>query len=608
MVLEKITNQVYLYRDTCNVYVIKNGPNAVIIDFGSGGVLEHLIGIGIKKIDAILVTHHHRDQVQGLPLANQHGFPVWVPMTEQDLFHHVNQHWAARELINNYNVREDTFSLLLSVDVAGVLKDYHIYPFSKVSLQVIPTPGHTTGSISFLFQEDDRLIAFSGDLLYAPGKVWSLAATQWTYNGAEGIPATIASLLDLKDRKVDLLLPSHGSPIDDVVSAIDGTVERFWELLRLRGQNPRLFQLRNQPYQPVLPHLLKHRASMANTYVVLSESGKAMMIDFGYDFLTGIPAGFDRASRRPWLYTIPTLKKQFGVTKIDVVIPTHYHDDHVAGINLLHEIEGTQVWVAENFSEILQRPYAFHLPCLWYDPISVDQILPLGEPLFWEEYTFMLHPLPGHTRYAVALEFEVDGKRVLAVGDQYQGNEGLLWNYVYQNRYQIGDYQKTARLYKSIKPDVILPGHWDPIWVNEEYLMTIERDAVAMETLQQALLPDDFDLGSEGFLARIIPYQTTTIGGTPQEFFVEINNPFLSPQTAQIKVVAPQGWLIEPEQQDINLADTGIGKFQITPPSGINTYRSRIAVDIKIGEKYFGQQAEALVSVGSILIDESENG
>ena len=45
-----------------------------------------------------------------------------------------------------------------------------------------------------------------------PGQVWSLAATQWTYNGGEGLAATILSLLDLKDRQPTLLLPSHGEP------------------------------------------------------------------------------------------------------------------------------------------------------------------------------------------------------------------------------------------------------------------------------------------------------------------------------------------------------------------------------------------------------------
>src|SRR5687768_9799171 len=264
----------------------------------------------------VLMTHHHRDQGQGLARAVQAGIRIWVPHTEQDLFHSVDAHWQARQIYNNYNVREDRFSLLESVPVAGTLQDYETRPFAAHSMTVIPTPGHTTGSISLLVELNGKRILFSGDLIYGPGKMLNLSATQWTYNGAEGVAAGLASLLDVQDRQIDLLLPSHGDPIDNPSAAITLLVERSWELLQRRQQNSRLFELRERPYQPVLPigeapqgqgtpHLLMHRASMANMYVLLSESGKALFIDFGYDFVTGIAAGSDRASRRPWLYTVP---------------------------------------------------------------------------------------------------------------------------------------------------------------------------------------------------------------------------------------------------------------------------------------------------------------
>ena len=101
------------------------------------------------------------------------------------------------------------------------------------------------------------------------------------------------------------------------------------------------------------------------------------------------------------------------------------------GINLLSRVEGTQVWVPDLFADILEHPNDYDLPCLWYDPIPVDKALPLDTPFRWEEYTFTLYALPGHTRYAVAIAFEVDGKRILASGDQYQGDDGLAPNYVY---------------------------------------------------------------------------------------------------------------------------------------------------------------------------------
>lgn len=602
-----IADQLLLFRDTCNVYVLRSGHEAVLIDFGSGDVLDHLAEIGVERVTDVLMTHHHRDQGQGLARAIQAGACVWVPQTEQDLFHSVDAHWQARNAFNNYNVRQDRFSLLASVPVTGTLDDYQTRQFGNHIVTVLPTPGHTPGSISFLLQLDGRHILFSGDLIAAPGKVVSLAATQWTYTGAEGVAASIASLLALQDREMDLLLPSHGEPIENPNSAITLLVDRLWELLQRRKEYLSLLDLCEQPYRPVLPigegdkglgtpHLLMNRTSVANSYVLLSKSKKALFLDFGYDFVTGFPAGSDRASRRPWLYTLPALKAQFGVEKIDVVLPTHYHDDHVAGCNLLHSVEGTQVWAAENFADILEHPSGYNLPCLWYDPIQVDRCLPLSRPIIWEEYTLVLHPLPGHTRYAVAIEFEVDGLRFLATGDEYHGEDGLGWNYVYQNGFRAGDYTTAARLYQGICPDYILSGHWQPLHVTPAYLQKIVADAETLERLHRELLPETPDLGAEGFIARILPYQVDAIAGETIQFEVEIHNPFSGAEDALIQVVAPTGWVVEGGVQIVRILDSHRLSFKVTLVDAF-VHRARLAVDLTIAGQRFGQQAEALVTI-----------
>jgi len=60
--LTRICSNLYLLRDTCNVYVLKNNDRALLIDFGSGHVLKLLGGIGVRQVDAILHTHHHAHQ------------------------------------------------------------------------------------------------------------------------------------------------------------------------------------------------------------------------------------------------------------------------------------------------------------------------------------------------------------------------------------------------------------------------------------------------------------------------------------------------------------------------------------------------------------------
>lgn len=602
--LTTISPHLYRYEDTCIVYALVQGDKAVLIDFGSGGILERLPEIGVNQVTDILMTHHHRDQGQGLPLAATAGIRIWVPHTEQDLFAAVDQHWQGRFIDLNYNMRQDRFSLLEPVPVSGTLRDYTNYYMNGFHLQILPTPGHTTGSITVSTEVDGIRAAFSGDLIAARGKVWSLAATQWSYNGSEGASSTIASLLDLKRRKFENLLPSHGDPIYEPEQSIDLLVKRLRRLLDLRNENKRLEDLSTKPYAVISPHLLWNQTSVATSYVLISESGKALMIDYGYDFVTGLAPLADRASRRPWLYTIHKLKEDFGISKVDVAIPTHYHDDHIGGFNLLQEVEGAQVWAPVNLAHILENPKDYDLPCLWPDPVCVDRILPLEKPVEWEEYELYLYELPGHTEYAAAIYFEVDGLRVLATGDQYQeAGPNCRWNYVYSNRFCYDDFLRSAELYSHLKPDMILSGHWPPFRTTPEYLKLLMDGGLELKQLHQELLHEDIvSSGRGGMEVHILPYRSELQAGKPGKFRIEVTNPFPVSSEVRVRMVLPGGWLSEPGEAIGRLEPGEAGElaFLVTPPEGVQVNRARIAADLVIGDRLFGQQAEALVDVNHI--------
>src|SRR5674476_640473 len=57
----KLTENLFLFEDTCNVYIVRDGTRAILIDFGSGKVLDHLPELGITTVDWVMHTHHHRD-------------------------------------------------------------------------------------------------------------------------------------------------------------------------------------------------------------------------------------------------------------------------------------------------------------------------------------------------------------------------------------------------------------------------------------------------------------------------------------------------------------------------------------------------------------------
>jgi glyoxylase-like metal-dependent hydrolase (beta-lactamase superfamily II) len=595
-----LSENVFCFEDTCKVYLLRTGRQAIAIDFGSGDVLEELSSLGVDRISDVLVTHHHRDQVQGLKRAVEAGVRIWVPANEQDLFNQVDAHWQARAIANNYNNRQDRFSLLNEVPVSGSLDDYSSFVRDGINVQVIPTPGHTVGSITLLAEIDAQRLAFCGDLIAGPGKLWSLAATQWTYNGAEGAWATIASLLDLKDRRPERLLPSHGEVMNHPDQAIDSLVGRLERLLELRREPGNVAELREEPYEQVTPHLLRNRTSHSVSYVLISKTGKAMLIDFGYDFIRGLAAGTDRASRRPWLYTIERLKGKYGISQLEAIIPTHYHDDHVAGCNLLRQVEGTQVWAAENMADVLERPEQYDLPCLWYEPIPVDRRLPTGKPIAWEEYELTLHEQPGHTRYAVAIETTVGGKHVLFIGDQMGHADGLGLNYVYAGGFESGDYVRSAELYQRVRPDLLLTGHWEPIASELSLLEEICRRSEALDALHRDLLPvEDLDLESHGPIAEVHPYRVQATAGRAFELTIEIRNPAPVAQEILLELALPSGWLAEPGKQQVFLtcgARATLG-FSVIAPAGTNLVRARIGVDMSVGTRRLGQVVEALVDV-----------
>ena len=98
---------------------------------------------------------------------------------------------------------------------------------------------------------------------------------------------------------------------------------------------------------------------------MISDSGKVMAIDYGYNMSAYQSPGKQHLSnRRPFLHGIKGLKKKLGIDQIDTVLVSHFHDDHVNGIPILQRVFGTEVWAGAHFSDILENPTHYDRPCL----------------------------------------------------------------------------------------------------------------------------------------------------------------------------------------------------------------------------------------------------
>src|SRR5512137_1010362 len=82
----KTIPDLFVWTDTCNVYVLRDGDAALLIDLGDGQVLDHLKEIGVKRVEWVLFTHHHREQCQGASRLKGSGAKVAGPEAERALF------------------------------------------------------------------------------------------------------------------------------------------------------------------------------------------------------------------------------------------------------------------------------------------------------------------------------------------------------------------------------------------------------------------------------------------------------------------------------------------------------------------------------------------
>jgi glyoxylase-like metal-dependent hydrolase (beta-lactamase superfamily II) len=607
-----IGSDVFLFRDTCYVYVLRIGRQAVLIDFGDGAVLDHLADFGVDEVTDVLVTHHHRDQIQGLHRAAEAGIRIWVPPVERDLIAAADEHWRTRRFDNDYDVRQDRFTLLEQVPVTGTVEEYRTRRYGAVEVHTLPTPGHTVGSVSYLVEHGGTRLAFVGDLVHGEGRLWSLAATQWAYTGfhelagREGVAATVLSCMQLLEHRPEMMLPSHGEPVTDPPRAVARLRTHLQELIDTRRREPwDPERMLRDPWREVTPHLLRNATSMANSYALLSDHGTALLLDFGYDLTTGLAGGQDRSARRPLLASIEALRRDHGIDRVEVALPTHYHDDHVAGFNLLREVHGTEVWSPAHIAPVLHSPERWDLPCLWYDPIPVDRELPLDTPVRWREYEIGVHDLPGHTLYAAAYSFTADGRRVIATGDQQttEWEPGLkpeILNYQYRNRFRIDDFTRSAELYRSLRPELMVSGHWQPFTVTDAYLDMLLDEGRRLARLHREILPREVDFGAEGFGARVLPYRSVAAAGGKVRLEVAVLNPFPATERAEIRLATPAGWETEPATTRLDIAGHGeaVAEFLLRVPHGAPpAERLRVGADLTVGRMRFGQQAEALVSV-----------
>ncbi len=607
--LNQISPNLYVLEDTCNVYVLKNGDRALLVDFGSGHVLKLLGQIGVTKVEGILHTHHHRDQAQGDARAAAERIPIHVPAHERHLFEDAENFWRNRRVFHLYYVRNDFFTLTHNVPVAGVLRDYDTFRWGPYELLIFPTPGHTLGSVSLVGNVDGKKVAFSGDLIHSPGKVVNLHELQYQYGSGDGVDFAIFSLTRLREQGPELVCPSHGEPfpnpeagITDLIAKMKGWYESYSPGSALTVEN--------KPFA-VTPHLVCAHQTTSTFYALISDSGKALFIDYGSasgNFFNGFNTAAPVLDRMRFVeHTIPELKARYGLKSVDVAMPSHMHDDHLNGFPHLVRHHGAKVWCYENMVDILQKPRGHNLGCILAEPIKVDRSFRHGEKFKWEEFEFTVCHSPGHTEYQMAMFADIDGAHLAFTGDAlFPAAAGapyqLRHNLIFRNWVENDSHLKSMRTILEHQPTMIAPGHGKPFISNKEDLEDLKRRLEKQQAYFQNVIADaDCDFGLNPSWVRIYPYQLEARAGSSAPLELRVRNYRAKPMQFEAALVVPAGWKAMPEVATLTIPAKGDANagFTLSIPADWDRAKPRVALaaDVMADGQYLGEIAEGVVDV-----------
>lgn len=609
---KRLTESVWVYEDSCNVFAVRGEGGMLVVNAGTGQWLDRLAALPAPAVD-LVCTHFFRDHSAGAALAAERGIRVHAPYWEQEMFADPEGLFQRRESYIVYDNIWDRFGPGSAIPVRSWLMDWETRVLAGIKVLVVPTPGVTVGGVSFGMDLDGRRVLFPGENVYAGGKIARVAPLQYNYNdlpGAYNLLYSMKSLLSLQPP-VDTLFPSMGPPIDTSAPESLRTLSQSlaWTLAARHECAEGLAALEGDGLVKISDHLYQSSYGEANTYFLLSESGKALAIDYGYHRFHGKGGAYDfPRNRRSILHGIDGLQSRFGIDRIDAVLVTHYHDDHVNGIPLLQRLYQTRCIAGENFAWILEQPRASQFPCTWPEPIEVEAQA-LDAPFRWEEYTFTLYPMSGHTRWSTLIAFDVDGIRAVATGDQYfflddrhPESSPSMHNYVYRNGASLASYAESARLMESIQAQLVLPGHGRVWRGGAQLIRQITEYAELYAEIHRRLMP----LGDEQAHCEVDsgagwlePYRMhLPTGGRRLEFTATIRNPFNRPVAARLRMRESLGW--EGGENDVRLSPRGEARVRVElhVPAGASVRRHPVFLEAEIDGHPFGSIAEAIVTIG----------
>jgi len=599
-----LSEHLAVYCGPINVGIVRNGAKALLIDCGDGRVLPVLRERGITAVDQILFTHHHRDQACGAQAFVERGARLLAPAKERDHFDKVPAYWtnpASRWHL--YNQHPHHLMLAEPVHVEGVTSDGQSIPWGPAEIQVLATPGHTDGSVTYVVCVDGKRVAFCGDAIYDSGQLWELYSLQKgtmtsDYHGFLGArPQLVKSLARIKEAGPERLVPSHGRIMAEPARAIDALVRRldvcydkYVAISALRHYFPKMFteyagrkdHMALRPGKPV-PACLRH---FGTTWMLVSKDKAAFAMD------CGSPQVVKRLKQ---------LRDQGEIRGVEGLWVTHYHDDHVDAIPEFQKAFDCPCTTDRFVADVITDPLAWRLPCISPSKARVDRPTKDGDSWQWHEFRLTAYHFPGQTLYHAGLFVESGDLRMFFAGDSF--TMGGIDDYCAHNRNWLGSgvgFDRCIALIEKLRPTHIFNCHVDLAFdFTPEQCRFMRANLAEREKLYGELFPwDHANYGMDEPWIRCFPYEQKAEAGKKASLEVVATNHSPVPRTLTCRAVLPRAWRGgTTDWTTVEAAPKSDAKTRLTlsVPANAAPGRYVIPVDIKYADRDLPQFTEAIV-------------
>ncbi len=142
-----------------NCYLLEKDKSAIIIDPGGDAhlLIDYLENHQLT-LKAVLLTHAHFDHIGGVEeLRNQTNAPVYIHEQEADWLTNPGLNGSERFQVGTIRTSEPADNLIEPGSMT----------IGEFEFEVLHTPGHSPGSVSFWFEHEQ--VVFGGDTLFNGG-------------------------------------------------------------------------------------------------------------------------------------------------------------------------------------------------------------------------------------------------------------------------------------------------------------------------------------------------------------------------------------------------------------------------------------------------------